>query len=181
MAKRRLDDDEDDFMEDEEESEEEGDGPSGLALGHHLEDAYVGDARFETVELAVPGTSEGEDFRVSFIIDDSTRFLVSVLGDDGFARVGFSTNSEALSEKIEQGILDSGLSMTEFLEEAIGDSDGVENEMQHFHDDAYYFCSDIPYDGPQQLSSRAFREEITRYLDGYFDALLEFLGDEDED
>lgn len=167
-------------MEDEEEAEES-DGPSGLALGHHLEDAYVGDARFETVALAVPGSSEGEDFRVSFIIDDATRFLVSVLGDDGFARVGFSTDDVQLSEAIEQGILDSGLSMTEFLEEAIGDSDGVENEMQHFHDDAYYFCSDIPYDGAQQLGSRAFREEIIRYLDGYFDALLEFLGDEDGD
>lgn len=177
MSRRRMDDDEDDSMEDEEAGEAE-EGSAGLALGHAVEDSFVGDARFETVEMIVPGQVEGEDLRVRLIVNEDAQFFVALLGDEGFVRVGLCTQNVELSESIEQAILDSGESMTEFLEAAIGDDEGVENEMQHFHDDAYYFCSEIPYDGPDQLASRHVREETLRHLNGYIEALIGLVGGE---
>lgn len=169
-----------DYEDDDEEGEgEEGDGPAGIALGVFIEESYAGDPRFEVVELAAPGQSEGEDFRVRLVVNDDCHFFVSVNSADGFARVGLATDSVETSEAIERAILDSGNSMTEFLEEAMGAEGELENEVQHFHDDAYYFCSELPYDGPEQLKSRALRDEVLFYLDGYLAALLDLLGTEE--
>ncbi len=167
-----IDDDDDEFDDDD---EDELDSSAGSDLGGWIEEHYVGDARFEIVELAEPGPLEGEDLRVSLIVNEDSEFFVCVLSDDGVARVGLSTKDRETSERIEHGITESGESMTEFLEDVMDTDEELEHEMRHFHDDAYYFCSDIPFADDDQLASRAFRDEVVSYLEGYIEALGEFL------
>lgn len=170
-------DDEDDF----EDGEEAGGDGAAMTLAQELEERYTGDPRFELVELAEPGQLEGERFRLKLIHDEHAHFFAAAIPDECIVRVGLCTDNRWASEGIEQAILDSGDSMTEFLEDAMDSNEELEHEVQHFHDDAFYFCSDIPYDTEIQLASEDFRELVTYYLDGYADALSEFLEEDEED
>lgn len=169
-----MDDDEDEI-----DGEDDGDGVV-MALAQELEEKYTGDVRFELVELAEPGQLEGERFRLRLVYDEHSHFFATVMPEDGMVRVGLCTDNRWVSEGIEQAILDSGDSMTEFLEDAMDSNEELEHEVQHFHDDAFYFCSDIPYDTDEQLGSADFRELLTMYLDGYIEGLAEFLEEEEE-
>ncbi|MBI3735050.1 hypothetical protein HY256_00865 [Candidatus Sumerlaeota bacterium] len=164
-------DDDDEYYEDD---EDESSGGS-LDLAYELEEQYAGDSRFESVQIQEPGPLEGEDFRLCLGVDGQSYFFVSVLPDELTIRVGLATESVEISEAIEQAILDRGNSMTEYLQERMGSGEELEFEMQHFHDDVYYFCSEITYDSEAQLSAPAMREEVIRYLDGYTEALLDLL------
>lgn len=171
-----IDDDEEGFVHYEEETE------GTLEFAHWLEDRYSGDHRFEMIELCDPGTLDGEDFRLRFILDTGHFFLVAVNSEDGFVRVGFATQSEALYEELEESMHDAADSMSEFLAEIMGLDSDLEYEMQQFEDDVFYYCSDILLDRPEELAMDALREDIVTYLDGYFEAFFGLLGgDEDED
>lgn len=166
-------DDDEDGGEDYEESDQEAERI--LRFGHQLDERYVGDHRFEIVELDEPGPLDGEDFRLRFNVDEQTHFLVSVFANEGFVRVGLATADETVSTSIEEAILESGESPTEFLARAMDAEDELEHEVQHFHDDVFYFASEIPFDLPQELLTKHFREQTIAYLEGYIDAFLEMI------
>lgn len=153
--------------------------PTPGILAHFLEEQYAGDDRFHAIELREPGPLEGEALRVVFIFNDRTRFFVSALSDDLVIRVGLATEDKDLSESIESAALDSGDSLTEFLEVAMESEEELDHEVQHFHDDVYYFCSDIRYQRPEDLSSEALRDEVIYYLDGYMNAFYDYLDNEE--
>src|SRR5262245_59406134 len=113
--------------------------PTPASLGHWLEEQYTGDDRFEAIEICEPGPLEGEAVRVKYICDERTHFFVAVLADDGLIRVGLATEDRAVSEAIESAALENEDSLTGFLQEAMEAADELEHEVQHFHDDVYYF------------------------------------------
>lgn len=154
--------------------EEEGASGAAVALCHWIEERYVGDSRFETVELLVPGQLEGEDARALLVVDSRAHFFVAVHSAEEIVRVGLAVEDVETSEAVEREILDRADSFTELLEEAMG-GDEAEHEMKHFEDDVYYFCSEIHYDGEERLKSRSMREEIVLYLDAYVAALIEIV------
>ena len=155
-----------------------GEGPSHdgvIELGHWIEDSYVGDERFEIVELTEPGPLEGEDFRLRLAVKDEIHFFIAASSEEGHIRVGLALEAESASEAIEAAIEGEGESMNEFLADAMEADGELEYEMQHFHDDAYYFCSDLPYQSDDELASQAFRDTVVAYLEGYVEALLDLL------
>lgn len=148
--------------------------PTPANLAHWLSEQYAGDDRFESVEVAEPGQLDGEDVRVRFICNNETHFFVSVLGDEGFIRIGLATDSKAVVKAIEEAVDESGGSMTEFLEDALETDEDLEHEVQHFHDDMDYFASDIPYQREEDLASDVMRDEIIFYLDGFMGAFHDY-------
>jgi hypothetical protein len=165
-------------MMDEYDDEMDGSGiePTPANLTHWLEEQYTGDDRFESVEVLEPGPVEGEAVRVEFICGPLTHFFVSVLGDDGLVRIGLATDDPEVSKTIESAVSRSGDSPTEFLAGVMDVEDELEHEVQHFHDDMFYYCSDIPYQRDEDLASDVLRDEIIYYLDGYMTALYEYVG-----
>ena len=111
--------------------------------------------------------------------EDGAPNVVAVLEDDGLIRIGLATEGEEISEAIEAGANEAGGSLTEFVADAMGAEDELEHEVQHFHDDVFYCCSDIPYQREEDLSSNILRDEIIYYLDGYFTALSGFLDEKE--
>lgn len=151
----------------------EGLEPTASSLAHWIEDQYLGDERFAGIEVLEPGPLEGEAARAIFICNDETHFFVAVLEEESVVRVGLAIEDRELSEAIETTVSETGDSLTEFLEIAMNADDELEYEMRHYHDDVYYFCSDIPYTHSEQFTSNLLRDEIIYYLDGYINALYE--------
>ncbi|MCE5228437.1 hypothetical protein LLG95_02420 [bacterium] len=150
--------------------------PTPAGLAHWLEEQYAGDDRFESVEVAEPGPLDGEDVRVQFICNAHTHFLVSVLSEDGFIRIGLATESKDTVERIEEAVDEAGGSLTDFLSDALDSDEDLEHEVQHFHDDMDYFASDIPYQREEDLAADVIRDEVIYYLDGYMRAFEEYVG-----
>ena len=167
-----IDDEEDYYDEDDEGG---GDGGGALGLGSWVEESYVGDTRFELVDMIHPGQVDGEDFRVRLAVRAGVQFFVSLFSEDAVVRVGLAVEEEDESLALEAGILEEADSMTELLEGGMETDDEVEYEMQHFHDDVYYFSSDLPYDTEDRLRTSAFRELVESYLDGYINAFSPFF------
>ncbi len=165
---------------DEMEDDEGGVEPAPSSLAHWLEEQYTGDDRFDTVEVLEPGPLEGEAIRIKFVFDDHSHFFVAVLEDDGQLRIGLATDNRWVSEAIETAALETGDSLTEFLEDEMEANAELEHEVQHFHDDVFYFCSDIPFQRPEDLASPIVRDEIVSYLDGYMTALISYLETDEE-
>lgn len=167
------------------EAEESGLEPTPESLGRWLEEQYLGDDRFEAVEIDAPGQLEGEAVRVRFVATPTAHFFVSVLEDDGLVRVGLATEEQDLSETIESEASENGSSLSEFMADIMDAEGELEHEVQHFHDDVYYFCSEIPYQREEDLASEHLRDEVVYYLDGYLTAFYDYVNptddDEDED
>jgi hypothetical protein len=163
------------FEDDDDTSQGSGLEPTPAGLAHWIEEQYAGDDRFELIEVAEPGPLEGEAVRVAFIANDQTHFFLAVLEEDERVRVGLATADRALSKAIEGAAMESGDSLTEFLADAMQADDELETEVQHFHDDVYYFCSDIPFQRLEDLASPALRDAIIYYLDGYMNALFDYI------
>lgn len=157
------------------ESPESGVEPSPASLARWLEEQYLGDERFESVEVVEPGFVEGEVVRVKFVCNATTHFFVSVLEDEAMVRIGLATEDKELSDTIEAASNESGESLTEFLEESMDAEDELEHEVQHFQDDMYYYCSEIPYLRDEDLASDHLRDEIIYYLDGYMTGLIDYV------
>jgi hypothetical protein len=175
MRGKRMIDDEDDLSKFEDEEDEfDRDRETILRLGHALDEHYLGDHRFNSVELDEPGQLDGEEFRLKLIVDENTHFFVAVMPDDGFVRVGLATADEALSDSLEERLTEGGESPTEYVARAM-ELEELDYEVQQFHDDVFYFCSEIPFERPRELLTRDMREEIVGYLEGYVDAFLELL------
>jgi hypothetical protein len=149
--------------------------PTPAGLAHWIQEQYNGDDRFESIELLDPGPLEGEAVRVAFMVNDQTRFFLAVLEEDERIRIGLATANRAVSKAIEAAAMESGDSLTEFLADAIEADDELEHEVQHFHDDVYYFCSDIPFQRLEDLASPVLRDEVIYYLDGYMNALFDYI------
>ena len=160
---------------DEDALEESGLEPSPATLARWLEEQYLGDDRFESIEVSVPGPLEGEAARVKFNCALATHFFVAVLEDDALIRIGLATEDKEISKAVEDAANESGDSLTEFLADVMDAEEELEHEVQHFHDDMYYFCSDIPYQRDEDLASDILRDEIIYYLDGYMTGLYEYL------
>lgn len=149
-------------------------------LGHVLEEEYVGDDRFELVDLMTPGPAEGEDFRLRLTVEGGAHFFVAVLAEEQLVRVGLAVEDEDLAEEIEESALESGGTLTDFLAEAMDESE-LDYEVQHYEDEEFYFASEIPLETEQELASEELRETIIDYLDGYIEAFLPILGGEEEE
>lgn len=145
------------------------------ALAHWLEEQYIGDDRFDSIEIDDPGISEGETIRARFVCNPQSHFFVSVFEDEGFLRIGLATENEELNQTIETAVSEGGDSLTEFVEVAMDAEDELEHEVTNFHSDMYYFCSDIPYQREVDLASSVLRDEIIYYLDGIVTSLYEFV------
>ncbi len=143
-----------------------------VGLLQWLDERYRGDERFASTDLEEPGSGEGETGRLRLPLDEATEFFVAVLADEGCVRVGLATDDEELSETIESTILETGNSLTEYLAESMETLEDLDYEVQHFHDEAYYFCSDLPFDTAEELGSPDFRERVLHYLEGYVEAML---------
>ncbi len=168
------------YSEDDDELSENGGRDSGpTGLGNWLVEQFGGDERFDVVEVAEPGPSEDETLRVKLTVNESAHFMVGIFADDHIVRVGLVTDDEEISTTIESAGEDAGLSLTEFLADALG-TDELDHEVTHFHDDAFYFCSDLPYRRDEDLALDALRDEIVFYLDGYANAFFDFLEVEEE-
>lgn len=165
-------DDEDEF---ETEFGEEHLEESIAELGQWLEDAYTGDDRFEYVELATPGPAEGETFRLRLVIDETTEFFVAFMEDDNLIRVGLATEDAGIADAIEEAMLESGGTMTEFIADAMEAEDELEHEVQYLNEDVFYFCSDITYESDAEVNSETQRDAIVYYLDGYIAGLLDLV------
>lgn len=164
-----LGDDEDEF---ETEFGEEHLEESINELGQWLEEAYTGDDRFEYVELMVPGL-EDEVFRLRLVVDDATEFFVSFHEEESLVRVGLATEDAAVSDAIEEAMLESGGTMTEFIGDAIEAEEELDHEVQFLNEDNFYFCSDLPYESAAEINSETQRDEIVFYLDSFIAGLLE--------
>lgn len=159
----------------EDESPESDMEPPPLALAHWLEEQYVGDDRFESIEIDEPGLSEGETVRVRFVCNPQTHFMVAVYEEDGFLRIGLATEDEALNQAIEDAVNESGDPLTEFVAIAMDAEDELEHEVTNFHSDMYYVCSDIPYQREEDLASSILRDEIIYYLDGVMTTFYDYI------
>lgn len=163
-----------------EDIEDEPDIPTGIqptpqTLVHWVGDQFQGDDRLEGVEIDDPGLMDEETVRVRLLVDQNTHFFLAVYEDDAMIRVGLATELEELSDSIEEAVEDSGVSLTEFVQDRMASDDDLEYEVQQFHDELYYFCSEIQYQTNQELGSHHFRDEIIYYLEGYIAALLELI------
>lgn len=165
-----LGDDEDEFAT---EFGEEHLDESVNELGQWLEDAYTGDDRFEYVELMVPGLDDDEGFRLRLVVGDATEFFVAFLTEESVVRVGLATEDAAVSDAIEEAMLESGGTMTEFIGDAIETEEELDHEVQFLNEDHYYFCSDLPFESAAEVNSETQRDEIVFYLDGFIAGLLE--------
>ena len=90
-------------------------------------------------------------------------------------RVGMATESGAVGEAIEEAVRDSGLSMTEFLAEAMNAEDDLEHEAIDFEEDLHFFYSEIEFPRPEELTATHLRDEVVLYLEGYIEALSEHI------
>lgn len=152
--------------------------PDGLI--RWLESQYHGDDRFTNVDIEEPGRLGEETIRINFVVDEKSHFFVSVNETESYVRVGFCTADRWVSEEIESESVESGDSLTEILEDLMEADEDLEYEVQHFHDDGFYFCSDIPYDSAEDLSEDECHDEIIYYLDGYLTGYLDKLDAEEE-
>lgn len=168
-------------FEDEELEAGTGVNPTPEGLAHWIYEQYVGDDRFESVVVADPAPLDEEAVRVRFICDDASHFFVSVLPDEGIVRVGLATDNPELIESIETISEEEGLTLTEFLADSIETEDELEHEVQHFHDDCDYLCSEIPYQTEEDLNSDVLRDEIIYYLDGYITGLIDIVLEDEDD
>ena len=148
--------------------------PTPASLAHWVQEQYVGDDRFETIEVLEPGHLEGEDVRTRFICSSQSHFFISVFSDDGMVRVGLATESPEVVEAIEQAVDENGGSLSEFMEDTLDMDEEIEHEVKHFHDDVDYFCSEIPYQREDDLGSEVVRDEVIYYLDAFINSLLDF-------
>jgi hypothetical protein len=149
--------------------------PTPGSLAHWLEEQYAGDDRFDAIDIEEPGPLEGETVRVVYRFNASSLFFVAVMEDDGLIRIGMATADEAVSEAILEAVEDSGLALTEFVAEAMGAQDELEHEIQHIHDELFYFFNEVPYQREEDLTSNILRDEVIYYLDGYITALADYL------
>jgi len=85
-----------------------------------------------------------------------------------------------VNESCEQAILDSGDTMTEYLEDAMAEFDvDPDGEVLHFHDSGRFFFSNyFHYDRPENLADPALREKVANHLRGYILAFGEHLAGE---
>lgn len=170
---------------DEEELEADDDGATGaLTLAEWLTERYDGDERVETVDQLDPGPLEGEAVRVRMLLNAQTYFFVSVLEDEAVVRVGLATEDEELSKEIEEAATSEAGSLNDFLLAAMEDGDELEYEVTHFHDDVFYFSSEIPFQRESDLTSRHMKENLLLYLEGYITAIQELIegaGDDEDD
>ena len=169
----RFDDEEDEMPMDDGEYE-----PTPAGLAQWLEAQFHGDERFDDVEVMEPGALDGEAFRVKFVYNDNTHFFAAINDDDQFVRVGLCTRDRWLNEEIESEAAENGDSLTDMLEELMEADEHLEYEVQHFHEEAFYFCSDIPYSSDAQLATDDFHDLLFFYLDGYIMAYIDRLDEE---
>jgi hypothetical protein len=158
----------------------EGIEPTPGSLAHWVAEQYSGDDRFETVEILDPGQLEEEAVRVKLICDADTHFMVAVLADDAVVRVGLATEDKDLVARVEEAAEGVGGAFTDLLAGGIADADDLEHEVEHFHDDMDYFCSDVHYQRDEDLAADVLREEVIYYLDGFLAAFFDFVDEDDE-
>jgi hypothetical protein len=121
-------------------------------------------------EISLPASDTArDDTRLLFRLKKDSAFLIGVRGEVKTVRVGMVTTNRWVSESIEQAVLDSGGSMTEFLEDEMEADDDLEFPMLHYHDSGeFYFLSEIPF---EILDSPELYDRVALYLKGYVIAL----------
>ena len=165
---------------DEEASQGLGIEPTPGGFAHWVAEQYLGDDRFESIEVQDPGPLEEEAVRVKFICDSQTHFLVSVLQDDAIVRIGLATESKGLVARLEAAAEEVGGALSDLLAEGMDIDEDVEHEVEHFHDDEDYYCSDLHYQRDEDLFTEILRDEIIFYLDGYISAFYEYVFEEED-
>ena len=144
-------------------------------FAHWLEAQYVGDDRFGTVELDEEGQLDEEDFRFRMIAARGCHFFVAAASDEGYVRVGLAVEDEAVNKTIEKAIEDSGGSPADFLAQAAETHEELDYEAHQFHDDVFYFASEIPFGRTQDLGLDHLREDVVAFLEAYITGYLSLV------
>ncbi len=117
--------------------------------------------------------SARDDTRLLFRLKGESSFFIGVRCQARTIRVGMVTTNRWLSEGIEQAVLDSGGSMTEFLEDEMEADDDLKFPMVHYHDSGeFYFLSEIPF---ENLDDPQLNDQVTMYFKGYVIAFEGYL------
>ncbi len=150
-------------------------GPTVFSLAYWIQEQFVGDDRFEGSNVNDSALLEGESVRLNFDYDRDTHVFVSVFEEDAIIRVGLATTREEISKAVERASEAHGDSLTEFFQDKMAVGDELEYEVQQFHDDQFYFCSEIQFQCNEDLASDDLRDQVVFYLDGYANAMIELL------
>lgn len=127
----------------------------------------------EETRVGPEADSARDDRRLLFFFKPDCAFLIGVRAEAGTVRVGLVTRNRWINEGIEQGVLDSGGSMTEFLEDEMEADEDLPFPMLHYHDSGeFYFVSEIPF---SDLNDPALKASVKLYFEGYVRALEERL------
>lgn len=122
----------------------------------------------KTIQPAGEDTAR-DDIRLLFKVVEDCAFFLGVRCQSGTIRVGLATTNRWVSEGIEQAVLDSGGSMTEFLEDEMEADDELQWPMIHYYDAGeFYFHSEIPF---EDLDSPELCRSVGQYFEGYVMAL----------
>jgi len=120
--------------------------------------------------------SARDDHRLLFPFTEDSSFIVGVRPRTKSIRVGLVTTNRWVSEAVEQAVLDSGGSMTEFLEDEMEADDDLEYPMLHYHDSGeFYFISELPY---ENLEAPETYDRTAYYFEGYILALEKRLSED---
>ncbi len=114
-------------------------------------------------------------------VSEKTCFEVTIEEENTRIRVGVRTEDRWMSQSCEQAIIDSGDTMTEFLEDAMAEFDADPGgEVLHFHDSGRFFFSNyFHYERSEDLADPAFQNKVADHLRGYILAFGEHLTEED--
>ena len=140
-----------------------------------LVELFGGEERFITVQEE--SSEEDESFSVLLESGDRAWYEVAIPPQGDGVRIGFATQNRPLNESIEQGILDTGDSPSEFLDDRMSDVVELEEppEMDHFFDTAFRFTTTIPIASLTELGTEAIREQVQQLVEGYYAAFQEFV------
>ncbi|MFQ5895173.1 MAG: hypothetical protein ACE5JJ_05085 [Nitrospinota bacterium] len=102
-------------------------------------------------------------------------YEMTAFEEEGRLRVGLALSDRIANEAIEQAILDSKDTLSEFCEAGFDDAGEEEpHEVKHFHDGNFRFCVELPCD-EARFGEGEFYAQSLRVLEGLYDAFQEHV------
>jgi hypothetical protein len=147
--------------------------PTLVEFERWLGDTYAGDSRFGGVHR-VSGGDMAAGVRLE--VAESSHYEVAALTGGRAVRVGFLTADRALNESIEQGILDSGDTLDEWLEAELEDLGEAPASMEHFFERPFFcYVTTLPLATPEALGSPDVRGRVRHLIDACYTLFQDYL------
>jgi hypothetical protein len=136
-----------------------------------LDQTYHGDERFAALHHLT-----GADAGVRLEAGETSYYEVGVWLAKKLLRVGFLTADRALNEAIEQGILDSGDSLTELMEVELDDLGEEPAAMDHYFErPAFCYTTSLALADAEELSSPELHRRVGHLVDACVALFQEYL------